>query len=120
MALAKALVDFAKDHPALKFKAGVVSGQDVLDADGVKALSTMPSLPELRSSLLGLLQAPATQLVRLLGTPATQMARVLKAHQEKIEKAVAATAKPTAFGRRFLDERGRRKRWLTFRRSRTT
>jgi large subunit ribosomal protein L10 len=86
VAMAKALVDFAKEFPALKFKAGVVSGEDVLDADGVKALSTMPSLPELRSSLLGLLQAPATKLVRLLGTPATQMAQVLDARKEKIEK----------------------------------
>lgn len=84
--MAKALVDFAKEFPALKFKAGVVAGEDVLDADGVKALSTMPSLPELRSSLLGLLQAPATKLVRLLGTPATQMAQVLEARKEEIEK----------------------------------
>jgi large subunit ribosomal protein L10 len=59
VALAKALVDFAKDNPALALKAGVVAGEQVLDADGVKALSTMPSLPELRSSFLGLLQAPA-------------------------------------------------------------
>ncbi len=85
MALAKVLVDFAKDHPALSVKAGVVSGSQVLDAAGVKALSTMPGLPELRARLLGLLQAPATQLVRLLGTPGTQLARVMKAHQEKLE-----------------------------------
>jgi large subunit ribosomal protein L10 len=43
----------------------------------------MPSLPELRSKLLGLMKAPASQLVRLLNTPAGQLARVLKAHQEK-------------------------------------
>jgi large subunit ribosomal protein L10 len=85
VALAKVLVDFAKDHPALSLKGGLVSGTDVLDAAGVKALSTMPGLPELRAKLLGLLQAPATQLVRLLGTPATQTVRVLKAHQDKLE-----------------------------------
>jgi len=85
VALAKALVDFAKDNPALRFKAGIVAGDQVLDADGVKALSAMPSLPELRARLLGLLQAPATQLVRLLNTPAQQLARVMKAHEEKLE-----------------------------------
>ncbi len=90
VALAKTLVDFAKEHPQLVFKGGVVSGTQMLDADGVKALSTMPSLPELRSKLLGLLQAPASQLVRLLNTPATQLARVLKARQEKEEGAPAA------------------------------
>jgi large subunit ribosomal protein L10 len=83
--LAKVLVDFARDHPSLVVKAGVVSGSQMLDAEGVKALSTMPSLPELRARLLGLLKAPASQLVRLLNTPAGQLARVLKAHQEKEE-----------------------------------
>jgi large subunit ribosomal protein L10 len=83
--LAKLLVDFAKDHPALVVKGGLVAGTDVLDANGVKALSTMPSLPEMRSRLLGMMQAPASQLVRLLNTPASQLARVLKAHQEKQE-----------------------------------
>ncbi len=86
VALAKALVAFQKDNPALQLKAGVVAGEQVLDAAGVKALSTMASLPEMRASLLGLLQAPATKLVRLLGTPATQMAQVLQAHQDKIEE----------------------------------
>ncbi|HVO13290.1 MAG TPA: 50S ribosomal protein L10 [Vicinamibacteria bacterium] len=85
VALAKALVDFAKDHPALEMKVGVVSGSQVLDVAAVKSLSTMPGLPELRARLLGLLQAPASRLVRLLATPATQLAQVMKAHQEKEE-----------------------------------
>jgi large subunit ribosomal protein L10 len=85
VAMAKVLVDFAKDHPALSVKGGVVAGSQVLDAEGVKALSAMPGLVELRARLLGLLQAPATQLVRLLGTPGSQLARVVKAHQDKLE-----------------------------------
>ena len=83
VALAKVLVDFAKEHPSLVVKAGVVSGTQMLDAEGVKALSSMPSLPQLRAKLLGVLNAPASQLVRLLNTPAGQLARVLRAHQEK-------------------------------------
>jgi large subunit ribosomal protein L10 len=55
----------------------------MLDADGVKALSSMPSLPELRSTLLGVLGGPAAKLMRLLGTPASQLVRVLRAHEEK-------------------------------------
>jgi large subunit ribosomal protein L10 len=85
VALAKVLVDFAKDHPALALKAGVVSGEQMLDASGVKALSTMPGLPEMRARLLGVLKAPSSQLVRLLATPATQLAQVMKAHQDKFE-----------------------------------
>ena len=89
VALAKALVDFAKDNPALVVKGGIVAGSQVLDAAGVKALSAMPGLPEMRARLLGLLQTPASQLVRLLGTPATQLAQVLKAHQDKQGEATA-------------------------------
>jgi large subunit ribosomal protein L10 len=85
VALAKVLVDFAKDHPQLVFKGGLVAGSQVLDAEGVKALSTMPSLPELRSRLLGLLNAPATRLVRVLQAPGSQLVRVLAAKQKKEE-----------------------------------
>jgi large subunit ribosomal protein L10 len=49
----------------------------------VKALSTMPSLPELRSRLLGLLNAPAGKLVRLLSAPGSKLVRVLAAKAEK-------------------------------------
>jgi len=86
VSLAKVLVAFSKDNPELEFKAGIVAGDQLLDAAGIKALSTMPSLPELRSSLLGLLQAPGTKLVRLLGTPGTQLAQVVQARHDKIEK----------------------------------
>lgn len=92
MILAKVLIDFAKDHPSLVVKAGLVAGEQVLNADGVRALSSMPSLPELRARLLGVLQAPAAKLVRLLNTPPGQLVRVLKAHQDKEEGAAASSA----------------------------
>jgi large subunit ribosomal protein L10 len=85
VALAKVLMDFAKENPSLVVKAGVVAGDQMLDAAGVKALSTMPSLPELRSRFLGMLLAPASKLVRLLSTPASQMVRVLAQKAEKGE-----------------------------------
>ncbi len=84
VALAKVVVDFSKDHPQIVVKSGLVSGTQMLDANGVKALSTMPGLPELRSMLLGVLQAPSAKLVRLLNTPAQQMVRVLKAHEDSM------------------------------------
>ena len=85
VALAKLLMDLIKENPQIKVKGGLVAGSQVLDAEGVKALSTMPSLPELRAKLLGLMKAPAVKLVRLLATPATQMAQVLKAYQDKLD-----------------------------------
>lgn len=92
VALAKVLMDFAKENPNLRVKGGLVAGTDVLDAAGVKSLSAMPSLPELRAMLLRTLQAPATQLLRLMSTPPEQLARVLKAHQEKEEAAAGGSA----------------------------
>jgi len=76
--MAKVLVDFAKDHPQLEIKAGLVDRSDVVDGEAAKAISKMPDLDGLRAQILSLLQAPAGQLVRLLNTPATQLARVLE------------------------------------------
>jgi large subunit ribosomal protein L10 len=86
VALAKVLVDFAKDNPNLVVKGGLVSGSQLLDAEGVKALSTMPSLPEIQSKVLGLLQQPAVQVLQVLNAPAVQLLLVLKAWVEKLEK----------------------------------
>src|SRR5687767_9411101 len=76
--LAKVLVDFAKDNPNLVVKGGLVSGSQLLDAEGVKALSTMPSLPEVQAKVLSLLQAPAVQVLQVLNAPAVQLLLVLK------------------------------------------
>ena len=84
--LAKVLVDFAKDNPNLVVKGGLVSGSQLLDAEGVKALSTMPSLPEVQAKVLSLLQAPAVQVLQVLNAPAVQLLLVLKAWMEKLEK----------------------------------
>jgi large subunit ribosomal protein L10 len=86
VALAKALADFAKNHPALRLRAAVVEGEQVLDAAGLDSLARMPSLPALRAQILGVIQAPAERLVRLLSTPAYQLARVLDARQEQLTK----------------------------------
>jgi large subunit ribosomal protein L10 len=85
VALAKVLTEFAKDNPQLRIVTALVDGKDVLDAQGVKALSTLPGLPELRAKLLALLNTPATMLTRLLATPGQQTARVLDARREKLE-----------------------------------
>ena len=62
-------------------------GEDQLDADGVKALATLPSLDELRGKLIGLIQAPATKVAGVLQAPAGQVARVLNARSQQLEEA---------------------------------
>jgi large subunit ribosomal protein L10 len=58
-------------------------GEVLLDAEGVKALASMPSLDELRAKLVGLLVAPATKLATVTQAPAAQLARVFNAYAEK-------------------------------------
>jgi large subunit ribosomal protein L10 len=85
VALAKALIDFAGDHPKLEVFSGIIDSSQVMDADSVKQLSKLPGLPELRAQILAMINTPATMLVRLMGTPGTQIARVLDAKSGKQE-----------------------------------
>lgn len=57
VAPAKILNDYAVKHKALEVKGGLVEGR-LIDADGVKALASLPSREGLLSMLLSVLQAP--------------------------------------------------------------
>ncbi len=82
VAAAKAAVDFAKTNDKFEIVGGAM-GSQILDAEGVKALASLPSLDELRAKLVGLLVAPATKLATITQAPAAQLARVLSAYAEK-------------------------------------
>ena len=62
---------------------GGAMGEVLLNAEGVKALASMPSLDELRAKIVGLLVAPATKLATVTQAPAAQLARVFNAYAEK-------------------------------------
>ena len=62
---ARILAKFAKTAPKLEIKAGVVEGT-FYDADGMKAIASVPSREELLSKLLGSLQSPIANLARVL------------------------------------------------------
>jgi len=78
VAIAKLAVKFAEEMPKLEIKAAVL-GDRVLPAAEVKALATLPSREILLAQFLGLLQAPATQLVRTINEPAACLARLVDA-----------------------------------------
>ncbi|HEX5538019.1 MAG TPA: 50S ribosomal protein L10 [Sphingobium sp.] len=82
VAAAKVAVDFAKTNDKLEIVGGAM-GSTLLDANGVKALASMPSLDQLRATLLGLIQAPATKLATVTQAPAAQLARVFNAYATK-------------------------------------
>ncbi len=79
VAAAKVAVAFADKNDKLTIAGGSL-GERELDAQGVKALATLPSLGELRARLLGMLQTPATRIASVLQGPGAQVARVLAAY----------------------------------------
>ncbi|RUT33011.1 50S ribosomal protein L10 [Arsenicitalea aurantiaca] len=68
---------------------GGAMGATELDASGVKAMATMPSLDELRATLAGMLKQPATRIAVLAQAPGAQIARVLAAYADKDQSAAA-------------------------------
>ncbi|MAH05411.1 MAG: 50S ribosomal protein L10 [Pseudomonadota bacterium] len=82
VATAKVVQEFAEKNEKLVVLGGAL-GVNVLDANGVKALSKMPSLDELRGKIVGLIQAPATKIAGVVSAPAGQLARVVGAYAAK-------------------------------------
>ena len=83
VAVAKALTDFAKDVPAVQFKAGLVEGRAVPTAQ-IKDIASLPSREELIAKLLFLLQSPVIRFARVLAAVPQQFVAVLD--QVRIKK----------------------------------
>ena len=73
VAAAKVLSDFAKGNDKLIVKAGAYAGKK-LDAEGVKALASIPSKEVLLAQLLGLMQSPVARMARVLAAIAEKRA----------------------------------------------
>ena len=82
----KVAVDYAKTNPKFVILGGVV-GTQFIDAKGVEALASLPSLDELRATIAGMLLQPATKIARILQAPGGQVARVISAYAKKSEAA---------------------------------
>jgi large subunit ribosomal protein L10 len=82
VAAAKVAIDFAKTNDKLEIVGGSM-GTQVLNPEGIKALASMPSLDQLRATVIGLIQAPATKIAQLTTAPAAKLARVFAAYAEK-------------------------------------
>lgn len=82
---AKSLREFAKVHPALVVKGGVMDGK-ALTADEVKKLADLESREVLLAKLAGAMKASLTQAVRLFAAPLSQAARTLGALEAKAQQ----------------------------------
>ncbi len=86
VAVAKALVDFAKANEKLEISAGVMSGKG-LSPDEIKQLSKLPSKEELLTSLVYTLNAVPTSLVNVLSGVPRAFVNVLSAVKDQKEAA---------------------------------
>jgi large subunit ribosomal protein L10 len=79
---AKVSVRYARENEKLVILGGAM-GKTLLDSKAVKALADLPSLDELRATLIGLLQAPASKIARIMKEPGAMLARTLQAKSAK-------------------------------------
>ena len=62
-------------------------GDEFLDVAQIKALADLPPLPIVRGMLLGVLQAPAGDLVRTIAEPARGLSFVIRAYSDQAQAA---------------------------------
>jgi large subunit ribosomal protein L10 len=89
--LAKTFTSFGPLGEKLKLRGAVLDGK-ALTPEEVQALAKLPSREVIFGQLLGLLNAPATQLVRLLNEPGSYLARVIDAIGKKNGAGTSAPA----------------------------
>lgn len=81
---AKSLSEFARNHPALVVKGGLLEGS-VLGADQVRDLANLESREVLLAKIAGLLQAQTTKTAGLLAAPLRQVATMSAALRDKLQ-----------------------------------
>jgi large subunit ribosomal protein L10 len=94
--LAKTVTGMRELGEKFKLRGGVLDGKP-LSGEEIQALAALPPLEVIQAQLLGLLMAPATQVVRLLNEPGSALARLVDAIGKKNGDAVpaAGSAAPT-------------------------
>ncbi len=82
---ARILIDYRKANKQdkLEIKAGFLGGK-ILDENGVKSLSTMPTLDEARSMILRVLNAAPTSVVRVINAVPQSVLYVLNARKDSL------------------------------------
>ena len=84
VAPAKVLADFVKDNKNFEVKVGVLNGK-VIDLNGIKALSALPSREVLLAQVLSAMNAVPTSLVTALSDVPRRMVNVLQAIKDQKE-----------------------------------
>jgi large subunit ribosomal protein L10 len=89
VAAAKVIADFAKSNDKLVIKGGAFAGK-ALDANGLKALASIPSKEVLLTQLAGLLQSPIARFARAVAAVSEQKGGGAVAEEATAEAPAAA------------------------------
>jgi large subunit ribosomal protein L10 len=84
VAPAKVLTDFIKENKNFEIKVGVLNGK-VVDFEGIKALSSLPSREVLLAQVLATMKAVPTALVTALSDVPRRVLNVLQAIKDQKE-----------------------------------
>jgi large subunit ribosomal protein L10 len=83
-ALAKTLVDYAKDNEKFEIKGGLIEGE-VVELAGIRALAALPGTDELRAMLMATLLAPMQNLASTLHALLGNLRNALEQRQRQLE-----------------------------------
>jgi large subunit ribosomal protein L10 len=98
VAVAKALVDAARETRVLEVRGGMLEGRPI-DAAEIESLAKLPPLDVLRSQVLGTVVAPLTGILALFTAPLQNLYGLIDARIEQLQAqgdTSAAEAPPTA------------------------
>lgn len=86
--MAKALTDYAKSVDEITIRGGLMDANTLSDED-VKALADLPSMDELRATILSMVNGPARNLVGVVASSVRQVVNVIDAYAKNEEGAPA-------------------------------
>ncbi len=84
VAPAQDLANFAKQEPQLEFVGGINADGQLLSADDIKMLASLPGKEQLRAQLVGTIAAPLSGFVNVLSGNIRGVLNVLEARAESI------------------------------------
>src|ERR671930_1808706 len=94
VAVAKALVDAARDTRVLEVRGGLLEGRPVEAAD-IESLAKLPPVEVLRSQVLGAITAPLTAIVGLFTAPLQDLYGLIDARIDQLQAQGDSTADAT-------------------------
>lgn len=82
-AVAKAVQAFQRENPDLFIVKGGVLAGSIFKASDLEAITTLPTMDEIRAQIVGLITQPAAALAGVLNAGTSQLVNVIHAYAEK-------------------------------------